>query len=251
MAERHRAIRHKYIKKLIAAGKYDEARNALLGARDAHLVLLETERSNTDKAELLLTLDYALLAECDSLDGREDDADMWFDKALRHYADSHDPMVMQRILRVRGMHHARCGRFEDAEADLDSVIATLHSKQFAMASMLPAERIELEFAFTQSRLAECRLMQLPGDAAAIALVLGMMPVLRVGSKRRYELENLMVCIAVTNQFTSPVKFASMTARAAYINAVSVHCADHAYTLMDAVTPLPTGSILRSVAGRLG
>lgn len=249
MADRIRVISHKAVKQMIAAGSYDEAERVLLGRRQAHLKLLENQNCDEAKAELFLTCTNSLLAECYSLAGKKAAAESWFDHAFSYCRESHDPMVKVRLHRIHAMHLCRTGLYGDALAEIEDVITELLSAKFQLESSLPVERIEIELAYSTSCKAEILLAQHPGIAEGAAFAQAVRPVLRSGSKRRYELQNLMVCISVTNRFTNPLLHRRMMMRAWYVNERFIHSGTVRLRLLNEETIVPAASATRSAARR--
>lgn len=245
MAERYRATSHKAIKRLIASGNYDDAEQALLTKRHSLLTLLENPECDEAKIELFLTCTNSLLAECYSKAGRIGEAEAWFEHAFNYCRESHDPMVRMRLHRIYAMHHCRTGRYDDALAEIEGVIHDMYSPDFENESRIPADRIEIELAYSVSCKAEIMLTQYPGHTEGIASAHSVRPHLRHGSKRRYELQNLMVCISATNRLTAPLLYRRLIMRAWYVNERFVHSGHVRTRLIDADMVVPVASLTRS------
>ncbi len=245
MTRRYRAESLKQVKRMIAQGMYHEAENILLAKRGQLLAVLEDPNCDDDeKIELLLTLTNSLLAECYSSSGRVAMAEEWFEHSFKFCRESHDPMVRLRLHRMYAMHLRRVGRYDEASAEIDAVIRKMGTRKFALASMIPEDRIRVELAFSRSCKAAILQDQFPGSSQAAKQACKAKSILRKGTKRRYELQNLMLCIGFTSPFTSPIDRRRLILRAWFVNERYVHSADIRLRLIHADTIAPTFMLLQ-------
>lgn len=243
MAERYRATSLKPIKRLIAAGEYLPAIHALHAKRVQLLMVLENPECDEElRIGVFLTCVNSLLGEAYSRDGDERQAEYWFNHAFRHCDESYDPMVQLRLHRMYAMHKCRIGESDEALAEIDEVIDQMDSPAFELASALPYERIKSEVAFSISCKAEILLSRQARSIEARELALSVRPVLRAGTKRRYELQNLMLCIPATSRLFSPVLHRRMIMRAWYLNERYAHNGVIRARLIDHDTLLPLTSM---------
>jgi tetratricopeptide (TPR) repeat protein len=244
MAERYRAKSLKQIKRQIAAGEYLPAIHALHAKRVQLLLVLENPECDEEiRIGVFLTCVNSLLGEAYSRAGDDDQAEYWFSHAFKHCDESYDPMVRLRLHRMYAMHKCRVGQYDEALADIDEVIEEMSSAGFELASALPFERIKSEVAFSVSCKAEILLNRQPGLPEGFELAEGVRSTLRSGTKRRYELQNLMLCIPATSRFRTPVHHRRMLMRAWYLNERYAHNGEVRVRLIDCDTVLPLTSML--------
>lgn len=250
MTERYRAESLKPIKRMIAAGEYHPAINALHAKRIQLLQVLENPECEDElRIGVILTCTESLLGEAYSRAGDVEQADYWFNHTFRYSSDSHDPMTRVRSRRMNAMHDCRVGRHQDALIEIDEIIDELRSAAFELGSSLPMERIKVELAFSVSCKAEIMLSQYPRVIEAFEFALDVRPILRSGTKRRYELQNLMLCIPATSRLVSPISRSRMVGRAWYLNERYAHNGATRVQLLDINTIVPVTSMSLSTLQR--
>ncbi len=237
----------KIVKKYIAAGKYADAIELLEAERDRLLHMLKHRDCEREKTELRLTRNSSLFAECYSKMGKPLKAEKWFAKALKHCERLDDPIVRQRILRVRAVHRAELQRFNEAEDDLRGVIDTLTELKF---EVLTPGRMEIEINFTRGRLAHCILMRDPSNDSAAKELLEVQKLLAGCGKPLYELEILMVCIDM-EVWVNPLRMREIITRAFVANSLHARNVDYFFRISDATTIVPIASATRGAVARLG
>lgn len=226
MTDRYRAKSLQPVKRMIASGNYLQATEVLLARRSSLLFALHHQDNGRaiERVELLLTLVNCLLAECASKAGDNNAAHKWFDTAFSYCMDSHDPIVHLRLNRVYALHLADLGQLDQALTEITSVIGGLR-RLTSDDTVVPIGRRKVEIAYSTSCQARILLMQDPASETGRKLALQSRKVLRSGTKRRYELQNLLLCLDGTNCLAQPVSWQRMITRAMYLNEVHVQSHD--------------------------
>ena len=251
MAKRYRAESLKPIKRQIAAGEYIQAIHALHAKRAQLLLVLDHPKCDDEsRIGVFLTCVNSLLGEAYSLAGDEVEADYWFNHAFRYCDESYDPVLRLRLHRMYAMHKCRVRDYQNALEEIDEVIAEMRSPALEQMSVLPYERIEAEIAFSESCKSEIMLAHHPSSIEAAQLAHRVRPALRAGMKRRYELQNLMLCIATTSRLVNPILHRRMILRAWFLNERYAHNGQIRLQLMDFDTFVPVTSAFMSRVQRL-
>lgn len=245
--DRCQSPRHKVVKRFIAAGKYKMAESELESERDSLLHMLKYTDCDREKIELRLTRNSSLFAECYSRWGKPLKAEKWFTKALKHCDHLKDPIVRERILRVRAVHRATIGRHEDVEPELEGVIGSFERLKY---EVLTPERMELEIIFTRGRLTECILMRDPLNQSAAEELLEVQKLLVGCGKPFYEIEILMACINL-KVWVNPLRMREIYLRAFALNSLHARNGDYFVRISNATTIVPIASYVRDAAARLG